>query len=761
MLLEADTILLERRPAAGGGGETLGFAAAYGGARLTDGVSTVEAEEIVYDLDRRVGFARKATVYTTRPAAEAEVEWFSRARKLARGVDEGTPAPPRKPPEPIFVRAEEVRIDGARLSATDASITTCDFARPHWTIRSREVVLEPGIMLRASGNRLCFGSVTVLPLPHIARDLSRPAAHPSFDLAAAVSDRWGAEAGLRFGIHFPARPGSPVVLEDLLFGVDYRQKRGWGGDVRMNVRTGSEGRTVLGAYLLGETLISAWDDTVRATTNAARRGPKVLGTPLRLYNETALFDERRAAEGGLTPDTTTPLLYSGDLRYHVDLFHRTSLPGGWEIDGELHRDSDRDFRHEYAEFLDKHDPSPPSFLAARRIGVDTVFETLVLSRLNPWETRSEYLPEVRWNMPGRGIGGGFVLSAGASAGYLRRRFDEMTGHPSFETLRTHGEFRLSRPVSFWGLTLAPYLGGSGSFYGRARSGEDDVFTGNLSYGASLSTRIVGRYDFPSRETGLIALRHVIEPVVAIRGATRPTHAPADILDFDAVDDLSLTSRLSFSLTNRLQVKRRRADGTVRTREVAAFTAEVTTFLSDEEARRLNSGRHLDALRLSFLSRPSPRLTLFAGTEIDLHGEGPQVVSGGLQILPEGPEGSFALSLTHRGRFADPLRGVPGSSQLAAEVHLRLSDKWTLDAGEGVEFLRGADVPRGFVETRISLRRDFHDFSLSFSFKRDRADDETSASIDISPRFGRRAFPLRREVLPRFEPDLSSFQSYYP
>ena len=720
---------------------------ATGNVRLARGASEILAAEIVYDLDDHKGIARDAKLVLKGP---------DRSKRKGRGVRGVKGRIEKGEADLIIVRAPLIRSLGpGRLKAEDVTITSCDFATPHWKWLARSVEVTPGRRLRSRSNTLYLGPVPVFHLPLISVALDAVADYPSFHVSYGYSLQWGHHVLTKFGMDFDGKTavlenGAWYGLDDVSIDVDWRQKRGMAYGLGGSYYSMLGGRGSFEFYSLTETAISSSEDLARAQGNLARNSANpVNGTPLRSYPEGLLYAARRAYEGSPAPSFTLDR-YSGDDRWGVDLMHRNQYCREWRLDTELHLYSDRDFRHEYFQDAFYNDLDPGSFTTITRTGDCTLTMLSASERVNDFMTRTQQHPELEWRVPGVDIGGGLVLSADFGAANLERQFDEALNIDSHKTGRVRGRLTLSRPFKLGGLVLRPFVGTDQAWYEEDARGEEDVARGAALYGGEISTKFYGELRKPA-EAGIGGLRHIIEPRVRFTGVSEPTHAPDKLMDFDEHDDLARTNVVTIALDQRLQTKSAGPGGESRVVDIAALEISADYLPSEKDREEYNSGLEWDYLKARFSAQPAKQLSLYCATDFDMH----QARAASLETgFGWKPSDTFRMGLDYRLLRTDTSRSVLGSEEVSASVEAELGPRWRLRASGRIEFEDNALVKEGAQSWSVTLVRDFHDWEIAISYAVDRYDNDRIALVSFTPKGYSRNLVRGSAALVPVSPDYS-------
>jgi hypothetical protein len=657
----------------------------------------------------------------------------------------------------FVVRADVIRREGRDLfRAEEVTITSCDFARPHWRLRSRRVEVVPGHQLRARGNTLYLGRVPVFHLPLYRADLSPGARHMSISLRAGSSDRWGEATRLRLGWPFRRpRPPPPCDLDMWGLALGHRETRGaeWGAFLRWK-GTRAVGHAEADFFLERGTPEPV--DLERASRARLRPASKIEGSPVSIAPSSwlaggryALFKSGEPELDAATLESAAPLehfSYRGGTRSYSELAHRAEIGPGWELETRVSSATDRAVRQEYLERDAKTGLPDVSFIDLRSRPGASFLSLYTGFRTYPFRTETEYLPELRWTAPAASLGGGVVLSTEATAGYLRRRKDELLGllagavdpeaAEDYDAFRARVRAVVSRPLRLGPVSVAPYVGTDQALYdGSARDG-DAFVRGAAVYGASVGTRLFGRLRGGERP-----LRHVIEARAEYAGVSEPTRDPVTVLGFDRSDDLAETSRVLLRLDQRLQTKRGGAGGLRRPHDLAGLLLDAEYYADPDEAGRLLTpgvpdGRRWGPLRGVLFVSPSPGFRAFSGIEWDLEDGVTRASESGVVLGGStGPAGDPGTASWRFGVFHvyTHTPGADSSSELGVRLSFAPAGRWRLDAAGRYRLEGPAAAGPEWTDHAVSLVRDFHDWDVSFRVWRDRAENDYGVSVGIRPK----------------------------
>lgn len=274
---------------------------------------------------------------------------------------------------PVYYYAKEVRqLAQGIFVGTDARMTTCEFADPHYDIGAGKMTLT---------------------------DLTPP---------PGESDEAPQYHRVRFvGEDVKARVrGMPLSWWPKLAG-DVSQE----DTALRSIRVGNSNRRGTGVQtqwhllkLLGLEKSPEGFDLYLDADVWSKRGPAI-GVQGE-YERQDFFGEIKTY---LIHDTGEDRLGSRDLeppsedRYRATWRHRHYLPDNWEMTLEFSKQSDRNFLNEFFERESKEDKRQETVFYLKKQELDQALTILAAPRLNSFQTTTEYYPQLGYNMIGRSL----------------------------------------------------------------------------------------------------------------------------------------------------------------------------------------------------------------------------------------------------------------------------------------------------------------------------------------------------------------------
>lgn len=453
-----------------------------------------------------------------------------------------------------------------RISMHKGYMTTCDLAYPHYRMhaRSAELFLDDKVVLR---HVIVYAfDLPLFYLPYYSYALKPD--RPKVTVIPGKDDDWGFFVLTAWRYEFSHE--SKGILH-----LDYREKKDFASGFDHYYKTEKFGNGFVKAYYMNE---------------------RTLQTK-RIWREPRITHERE--------------------RYMIQ--HRHS----WEIDQETDLMfeywglSDTDILKDYFYRKDyEREPTPESYLSIIRTTPAYTVGLLGRRRFNKIFTEIEYQPELKLDIPAIGIGGKesklYWKSEGSFAN-LSRKY----AHPSNldeDTVRLDTYNEITRASKLGFLNITPYVAGRETCYTKDKYGEHGPWLRGAFYtGVDIETKFYKVFDFSTNKFGLDInqLRHVITPNVGYNYTRKPTVASEKLVQFDSIDGISRLNQFGFSLENKLQTKRKGANGEAST---SVDLARLT--ISTAYDYRLPEGSKFSNINFDFEFTPYSWLTLEFDTAYD-------------------------------------------------------------------------------------------------------------------------------------------------
>jgi hypothetical protein len=704
-------------------------ALAEGFVSFTDGFSTLRCDRLFYDARMQRGYAENARVRVD-SRSHAKSEGRSHAGSAPWAGETGPPSEPAEPEPARYVFTVEAgratikpsegasgRGPAAKLEMTDVSVAAGDVRPAGWSLSAGTAVVERGNIDTKEATPRIFG-VPVFYLPAVSIDEEGHA--PSVHVHAGASSAYGFTS-----------------LNDAV----YRFKTADG--VAARGRALADGTAALPAWLPEPHLASIEGEVdvrtkygvgigggIGYATSTARQGADGAYIAERTGNGRIFgwwTDDGMAEPGQGAPDRPA---FPGKDRFRFDDIYHWDVSPGIEFDFEAHKDSDRYVRQTYFQREAQTEKPIESLMAMRWTRGFSVAEVIDTVRTDPWLTRVERLPAGRWDLLNQPVGAGVLLDIDSEAAWLRKRTDEALGVPDVESGRVHSAVRLSRPWSGGGFGFRPYMGADGAWYGQDLTGAD-AGRGAFLYGFDATFRAYGTFDADSAALDLHGLRHIIEPRIRFQGVTRPTAAPSSLPQFDEVDALDESARVTAGLYQKLQTRR---GGKVV--DWLGVDMEVELVPLASEADRTNAGSTVGPARVAMVLRPAQGWTVGAGAASTGGHDRLRDAYGGVAYEQKGWRSWVQCDYLNADPGAIPGDGsglgVQAKSLLTGGVAWDVGTRWKINLIGRADVATTSTTSPGFRQAEATVERNFGGWAVRVHYSYDAQNKDSSVNFSVSP-----------------------------
>ena len=603
---------------------------------------------------------------------------------------------------PFFVSGPGVDVNFTNrvYLATNAVLTTDDYAVPFQSIHARQIKVVPGRYIEVRHASLWLGKVPVFYLPVARRSLEH---NPnSWSLTPGYRSLYGAFLRSTYHMVFSDEVEVPLHL-------DYFVKRGFG----------------LGPDLL-------W------------QSPTLGEGKLRYY----YINDQDAGEN---PNTDEPIRSS---RQRFSFSHSVTLRTNLTVKTAVRYQSDPFIVRDFFEPEFRDDVQPNTFVEVNQDWPNWNLNLEVQPQVNNYQQTVERLPEVKLNGLRQELGDSpFFYETVSSFGYFQQEWGENWLYPascvtnsflSYSAVRADTYHQLLAPLSLFGwLNVTPRAGQRFSYYGEASgpgaaTGEEGraVFNtgGEVSFKASRLWR-----QARSQFLEVNGLRHIIEPSVnyAFIPSAHPSPSrlpqfdtdlptywlrPIDYPDYNNIDSIQSQNAFRFGLRNLLQTRRDEAlDDLLR-----------WTLFMDWRLNPNPGQPTLSELYSVVDLKPRSWLTVSALTRYDVSDGHLQEMFSYFTLLPTS---AFSWTLGQRYRMAGEFGACDGGDNLILN-----SVSWRVDENWGLRATHLYDANHGFMqEQAYTIYRDLRSWTAALTLRfRDDLTGPTDTTVAFT--FSLKAFP---------------------
>jgi hypothetical protein len=659
---------------AGGASRSLAAEAYFDGhVRISQGRRMIQCSQLFYDFRRDQALAMNTKIKT-----------FSKVRNV-----------------PVYYYADEVRqLAQGLFVATDARMTTCEFAHPHYTVGGKQMTLtdlsptpqegeEPGEpepvqrRVRFAGKDVTF-RVRNLPLsywPTMAGDLEE-----------------GVTALRTLRIENRSNRGTGVATQwhlMKLLGIDAEPP---GFNMYLNADVWSERGPALGIE-----------------SDYARKD---------FYGEFLTYFLRDSGKDSVGSQDIEP---RNENRGRILWRHRHYLPKNWELTLELSKITDANFMNEFYEREDETGKTQETLLYLKKQEQDQALTILMTERLNDWQNLTDYTPQIGYNMIGHSLWKDhltyFQDSEFALARYRPPEQLPIRGSNTEVVADTIHEIDL--PLKLGVVNLVPFVEGRASYFGETlmRTGNEDRYAARA--GARAATQAWHVYDdVESDFWDLHRLRHVnifdASAYATSNNVESSTLIPFDVAEagtpvVQGVDEMTV---LTLGWRQRFQTKRGPAG---RRQNVDWLTADLeATFYSNTDPPEIapDGKRAFDHIDFMTDWRVTDSMVVWTDTNHNLD-------TGSLDTFTVG------ATVTHTPRLSYTVAHwyIPDANSAMAlfGIDYQINEKWRLAVLQQYDFDRAENG-----QSSLTLTRRMHRWLVRFRIELDPGEDETFIGLEFQP-----------------------------
>ena len=433
---------------------------------------------------------------------------------------------------PFSLRASKIeRIAGNKFRASSSRITTCEhgFDSPHFLIRSREIVLDPGESIAGRNTTFFFGSVPFFYLPYWYRDLDEST---GWRFRPGYSSEWGAFLLSSYRYPLSAELKGETHL-------DYRSERGIG---------------------LGQDF--GW-------------GSDSSQGSIELY----YVDDDRPLDEDDDPDKDID-----SSRYRCKVKNTSSYTGRNTLYLQGEYVSDIDMREDFFESEYKDSVQPDNYIVFQHRGDSYVGSVLGQMRLNDFYQGVNRIPEISLDVLRQPLADTLLYyESQTDFSNLERVYAEPDSNLDYSCLRIDTAHLVNYPGKYFGfLTVIPRTGARATYYSATAESTTTETTSIVSVTNSVTGEVTSSVqtnsvtslsDGPGAlrtrfeigcETSFKAYRtwggaaaprrHVVEPYANYTLVPEPNVMPDELYQFDSVDKLRDMNQVQLGVRNKYQKK---------------------------------------------------------------------------------------------------------------------------------------------------------------------------------------------------------------
>lgn len=680
---------------------------AEGSILLTRGNQSFRAETFFWEVDARRAVMTKARLRIDQEFLERlrqkPVDDPSRARAIIAAFAPGPEVElERGSASPLVIAAEVLTVqDFERVHGEGIEVTTCEFGHPHWALRADEGTAEerqetrpfPGEKKPGGWNfeledvGLDTGPITIPLLPGVVFDSRWGRYLPLRSVSYSHSGKYGDRVDTLWNgnVLLPSALSKEV---DLALRLDYLSERGtgYGADIewgRDPLRWAPEPDGRADIFGIGE----YW----------------------------AIEDRGTDSNGTVPPD---------EDRHRTHLHQRIRLQTRTLVDFEYYDESDANFLNEYFEDEERAEKEPENLIYLRQpLTGETILTILASDQAADERETLEKHPETKLyyiEEPDPWVG--IVLDGEAAIADLEDKPTDTSGLPDRENQRADVRLLGAKPLRIVrGVRLRPFFEGRYTYWQEDLAGDEEDRLA-FAAGGTLSQRVWRTWPTDIPALGIRGLRHIVDFDITYENLFHTDVEPAELIVLDEVEELTEREAVRLGLFQRFFTRRTVGAGgragkegyDVRSLLDSRFEIE---WFPDRE--RDNAGESWGPLAGEVLLTPLEPLGAFVDGEYDIDDGYLDEINFGFRWLE-----NRALLLE-----------VSSRQQRHLQDTLILGGRWwgsdRFEFGAWTELDLRRDEA---VNQRYSVVRNFHSWSVAFSYEIDEGeDDNRTFRVDFGPR----------------------------
>ncbi|MCX5707624.1 MAG: LPS assembly protein LptD [Candidatus Omnitrophica bacterium] len=640
-------------------------AVAEGHVRIVDPKGSMEGEKLIYNFNTKIGIVQNA----------------------------GFTSPP------FFGRTEKAeKLNESHFKAAQGYVTTCDFDRPHFRVKSKTIDMYPGDKIIARDNTLCLGSVPAAYLPYLSQSLKDR--NMIVQLSPGYSKKWGGYLLSAYRHNLTDKVTNRLYL-------DYRDRLGFAEGFGTNFSKTQLGNGDLKFYYTHER-------------------PKASEEKGEFERYFARFRHK------WNIDEKTTLI---DEYYKIKDSKRSLLGNDYNVLKDY-------FPREY-----EADSQPISYSLLTHSFSQSSASLMVQRKINPWydDPQLEKLPEFNYNLPSLQLGElPLYFDHTSQAGsYSMKHKVPAAENADYASNRLDTYNKLSLPVKVSFIDLTPFAATRETIYDKDINGSHLAPRTVFYTGTEASTKFYRIYDAETNflDLDINGLRHIVTPIISYNYNPEPTISGSRLKQFDGVDSIDLNNSIDFELSNKLQTKRNGvpidlANFIVSTAYYFHKITDTADFNTDTLTRTVTDkelGNYFFKLELN----PYSWMSVHSDAEYDRKNDDFANINYDFSFNC-GKERTLAFGQ----RYAKS-----GGNDMTLGYDWRLTPKWKLHLYERYRVANdAADDRKGMVKQEYGFTRDLHCWLFDLVYTSEKEHGQTvwcifrlkafpEAAIDFSQKYG--------------------------
>lgn len=400
------------------------------------------------------------------------------------------------------------KIDANEMRANKAYMTTCDLEKPHYRLRSKQVLIYLGNKIVAKNVTVVVGNTPILYIPYYVQPLDDK--RPHVTLVPGYDKVWGAYLLQSWRYYFNENAKGTIHL-------DYREKKSFTSGVDYSYKMVNFGEGIIRTYYTNERSLQRhfW------------------------VEQKAVVKER----------------------FKVEWRHKWQIDPQTQAIWQYYKIKDKDFLKDYFEREYEKVPEPKSFFLLTHTMPSATLSFDVEKRVNHFFANTDMLPQIKLDTIDQKMGDSrFYFKNQTSYANLSSKTAQPapTDPKGKQTQRVDTYNQIARQDKIGFIETRPYVGVRQTYYSRNNDSQTNLVRGVFYSGVDLSTKFYRLFDVQTNSANLDInkLRHIITPTIAYAYIPPPTIAASKLTYFDDIDTIASKNQVILSLENKLQTKRK-------------------------------------------------------------------------------------------------------------------------------------------------------------------------------------------------------------
>lgn len=388
---------------------------------------------------------------------------------------------------------------------------------------------------------------------------------------------------------------------------------------------------------------------------------------------------------------------------------------------EFDRISDKHLLPEFMEREFKEEREPTSLVQLQYIRDNLGLTITGEFRINSFQTKTEYLPEISLALLNQRLKIPAYYTNLSSASYLRKKFAKSIDRDDVSTTRLTTTNEIYLPIKVWVLTLTPFLSSQNYFYSRAA---DDKAGFVITEGLKIYTEFFKNFKL---------VKHNIGFDLQLTNNNRSGLKPANEFDFDQSDHIDSFTEVYLGIYNWFY---KADENNIYGKDFMEINMAIEYYPSAKDTGEFEIQNYLSPMNwlttsLNNYNRRLSNLHLWSkiyfankcsiGIESQFNLKNKSFETFGSNLTYSLNEiFNFSLNVD----FAEDLINAYGLS-----LYYKFSERWSVELHNQFDFRRSHTV-----KNQIVFSRNLHDAYLNFIIKHDTGKDENVFYVTFSPSF---------------------------